>query len=211
MDADVDIEVRRCDVVTTTGGAVAEALCVLYEWNEETQFDNERESLVETDSQPLMCETVIAAEDIEVEPQTVSAVDAAEERPQAASVVDAAEDIEVRPQTASTVDAAQDIEWRSQTGNKVDGHAVGHSELSQKTRKKAVRTSVWKRHVRKLARQSGQEYVSSSGQRVPGKTPCVEESLCTCRLRCDEKFNFTQRTNIFNEFYEMDENGKFIA
>ena len=96
----------------------------------------------------------------------------------------------------------------------IDVHSVGSSEwsdnTSEKARKKAVRTHLWKRHVSKKALQFGQEYVSSRGEKIPAKTPCLEKSLCNCRIKCSDKFSSDQRANIFTTFYEMDENAKNV-
>ena len=77
-----------------------------------------------------------------------------------------------------------------------------------KSRKKKRNVEQWKASQRKLARQTGQQYTSSSGRTVEAKRPLLNEDLCKCRMKCGDKLSSDQRQEIFNQFYAMDEDTK---
>jgi len=79
-----------------------------------------------------------------------------------------------------------------------------------KSRKRASHRDNWKSVARKRARQNGLAYISHNGALVEGKKPVLDERLCNCRLRCDEKFTDAQRQALFDSFYTLDDNGKNV-
>ena len=79
-----------------------------------------------------------------------------------------------------------------------------------KSGKRASHRDNWKSVARKRARQNGLAYISHNGALVEGKKPVLDERLCNCRLRCDEKFTDAQRQALFDSFYTLDDNGKNV-
>lgn len=70
-----------------------------------------------------------------------------------------------------------------------------------KTRKRSVNKSVWKATVKKVRRNCGQEYVSSSGKIVPSKT--FQNIACNCKKKCAAKIKEDQRKQIFESFWKL--------
>lgn len=68
-------------------------------------------------------------------------------------------------------------------------------------RKRMRRPQQWKRHVAKLKRTRGEEYVSpSTGKTV--SSVCMG-SPCKCRKKCFDLFTDTEQEGIFESFYSL--------
>ena len=96
----------------------------------------------------------------------------------------------------------------SVSNSRVDHHPSASPPA--KSRKRGHHPDKWKSVTRKRARQNGLAYVSKNGAFVEGKKAALGEKLCSCRLRCDEKFGDSERQCLFDSFYAMDENGKNV-
>lgn len=74
------------------------------------------------------------------------------------------------------------------------------SKREVRARRKVRNPDLWKRNVRKRARQEGREYVSTSGKIVPAKRL---RPSCACRRRCSSFLPEDARTSIFSDFYKL--------
>jgi len=93
----------------------------------------------------------------------------------------------------------------AKSSTNVDNDVV---EQRKKSRKRVRNVNTWLRVKRKLARQSGEQYLSANGNLVKAKKPCTDRCLCTCKLRCSEKFSVDERQQLYDIFYSMDGNAK---
>jgi len=81
-------------------------------------------------------------------------------------------------------------------------------EVKSKPRRRLRQPAQWAANRRRRARECGLHYVSLTGKVVPAKSPCLDSDLCSCRLKCSDKFPSQSRQQIFDSYYELDENGK---
>lgn len=71
----------------------------------------------------------------------------------------------------------------------------------QKTRKR--KRNVNKKDMRKKKRNSGKEYTTKKGKVVSAKT--FTNSLCMCKMNCNEKISNEERKLVFENFYKIGE------
>lgn len=78
----------------------------------------------------------------------------------------------------------------------------GSSNTPKRPRKRARRLETWKRAIAKAKRARGEEYVYPS----TGKTVMARQTgpACKCRLNCFECFTESERANILQSFYKLE-------
>lgn len=78
------------------------------------------------------------------------------------------------------------------------------------TRKRVSNPQSWQKNVRKLCRQSGQDYVSSRGKNVPAKSvKTKKDCLKSCKFGCAHIISEDLRKCIHKKYYELDQNQKY--
>ena len=90
--------------------------------------------------------------------------------------------------------------------------AIGEQDAAtDKSRKRVRNPDAWVRNVRKKKRNTGKEYVSYRGKKVPAKSqkgPC-----CACRSKCYNKISEAEADSMFAQFLEIgtkDEQDAFL-
>ncbi|GFR83941.1 Lish domain-containing [Elysia marginata] len=80
--------------------------------------------------------------------------------------------------------------------------------IRQATPQKRQRNpELWKKNVRKRARQMGQAYVTDTGREVPARK--IREGCgSSCRLGCQEKFDQASREDLFQTFWGLEDKGQ---
>lgn len=68
-----------------------------------------------------------------------------------------------------------------------------------KSKKRAKNVETWKQNKRKLNRNSGIEYVSTSNKVVPARS----SGACSCVKRCTEKFSQTEKETLLQDFNNL--------
>lgn len=63
---------------------------------------------------------------------------------------------------------------------------------------------LWKKNVRKKARQTGQAYVTDAGKKVPARK-IREGCNSTCRLGCHNSFDLVSREDLFQTFWGLED------
>ncbi|XP_038212902.1 uncharacterized protein LOC119833096 isoform X1 [Zerene cesonia] len=79
----------------------------------------------------------------------------------------------------------------------------------KRTRSQLPNPSKWASNVRKQKHQRGEAYISRRGKYVPER--CVrntKDCLKSCRYKCNERINDTDRQHIFKAFYSLNANEK---
>ncbi|KAL4715740.1 hypothetical protein ACJJTC_006319 [Scirpophaga incertulas] len=67
----------------------------------------------------------------------------------------------------------------------------------------------WACNVRKLKHQRGEAYINSRGKYVPErKVKTTKDCLHSCKYKCNERINDTDREHIFKAFYSLNANEK---
>lgn len=61
----------------------------------------------------------------------------------------------------------------------------------------------WKQNIRKLNRNEGQQYLSTSGKIVPARSIKNVGVDCTCTLKCSVKISHDARQDLFKSFWSM--------
>ena len=69
----------------------------------------------------------------------------------------------------------------------------------QRGRKRVRNIKYWKKNIRKRRRQSGKEYVSSTGKTVEAKRFRLVD--CRCPLKCSEKITNERQQSLHKSFY----------
>lgn len=72
----------------------------------------------------------------------------------------------------------------------------------KKRRKQSRQKEISKRDLRKMNRQRGVPYLSTTGKMVAGKTFRPQE-ICNCRLKCHQHISTVQQKRIFCHFYSL--------
>ncbi|CAH0625438.1 unnamed protein product [Chrysodeixis includens] len=76
--------------------------------------------------------------------------------------------------------------------------------IRKRKRKGHADPNEWKKNRRKIRRQSGEPYLSSTGKMIPGKR--LTEGRCKglCREKCTQHFTEDERQAIFSEFWSIE-------
>lgn len=70
-------------------------------------------------------------------------------------------------------------------------------------KKRKCDPSKWKQNIRKRAKQSGEEYVSSRTGVLVQRRRMIMHKCGQCVNRCNEKLTVAQRENIFHNFWQI--------
>ena len=73
------------------------------------------------------------------------------------------------------------------------------------TRKRSINKQNWAARKRKKSHETGEEYISSRGKKIPVKKIEVKKNcLSNCKFRCSEKINTKTQEEIFIDFYKKE-------
>lgn len=75
-------------------------------------------------------------------------------------------------------------------------------KITYKTKKRQRNVEQWIDVRRKLLTNSGKEYISKAGKRVPAKT-MKEPCHSGCKLKCSTIFSEKNRKEIFSQFWQL--------
>jgi hypothetical protein len=111
--------------------------------------------------------------------------------------------VEDAPVEAAPVANASDIiNSNSIVGTDTVDH-MDEGPTKRSSRKRTKSPSHWQKATRKQCRNSGQEYVSSTGKRIPMKS--VQPSICKCRLLCKDHISEDMRQDICRKYWALSE------
>ncbi|XP_026752619.2 uncharacterized protein LOC113512869 [Galleria mellonella] len=80
---------------------------------------------------------------------------------------------------------------------------------SKRTRSQIPNPEKWACNIRKMKHQRGEAYISRRGKYVPERrVKNTKDCLKTCKYKCNEKINNTDREHIFRAFYSLNANEK---
>ncbi|XP_059045270.1 uncharacterized protein LOC131841044 isoform X2 [Achroia grisella] len=80
---------------------------------------------------------------------------------------------------------------------------------NKRTRNQIPNPENWACNVRKMKHQRGEAYISRRGKYVPERrVKNTKDCLKTCKYKCNEKINNTDREHIFRAFYSLNANEK---
>lgn len=81
--------------------------------------------------------------------------------------------------------------------------------IKKRSRSHTPNPSEWACNVRKLKHQRGEAYVNRRGKLVPEKhVKTTKDCLTSCKFKCSERINDTDREHIFKAFYSLNANEK---
>lgn len=82
-------------------------------------------------------------------------------------------------------------------------------QCKKRTRHQTPNPSTWACNIRKLKHQRGEAYVSRRGKYVPERhIKNTKDCLRTCKFKCSEQINDSDREHIFKAFYSLNANEK---
>ncbi|KAK3786283.1 hypothetical protein RRG08_018168 [Elysia crispata] len=77
----------------------------------------------------------------------------------------------------------------------------------EKPQKRQRNPELWKKNLKKRARQTGQAYVTDTGREVPARR--IREGCgSSCRLKCHENFDQESREDLFQTFWGLEDKGQ---
>lgn len=76
-------------------------------------------------------------------------------------------------------------------------------EKNKRPRQKRKKPENWKMNVRKQKRNSGLEYVTTSGKLRLPRFPKNINHECNCKIKCHEKLNDDAKAEIFKNFWDL--------
>ena len=96
--------------------------------------------------------------------------------------------------------------WLSKDAKK---NIATKAKYTSKSRKRKVNKGLWKQIEAKKSRECGKSYISR-WDKVVNEKIVPEGRLCSekCRLKCSEKLDVTARTQLFDNFYSLNQQEK---
>ena len=77
----------------------------------------------------------------------------------------------------------------------------------EKPPKRQRNPELWKKNLKKRARQTGQAYITDTGREVPARK--IREGCgSSCRLKCHENFDQESREDLFQTFWGLEDKGQ---
>ncbi|KAM3958784.1 uncharacterized protein ACR2FA_007190 [Aphomia sociella] len=98
------------------------------------------------------------------------------------------------------------MECKTESTTAIDMEMVSSNK---RTRSQVPNPDKWACNVRKMKHQRGEAYISRRGKYVPERrVRNTKDCLKTCKYKCNEKINDTDREHIFRAFYSLNANEK---
>lgn len=86
---------------------------------------------------------------------------------------------------------------------------IGSMSPMKKARSQVPNPSQWACNVRKLKHQRGEAYINRRGKLVPERrVKNTKDCLKSCKYKCNERIDDTDREHIFKAFYSLNANEK---
>ena len=98
------------------------------------------------------------------------------------------------------IEEVEEIDGPNVVQSSIPNFKVEVEKVEVQSRKRKINPDCWVKNIRKKLPVQGKEYTTKKGKVVPAK---IMKAPCSCKQKCFDKINFTQRLIIFENYYTL--------